>query len=169
MWASTYGQLGSARQLLKAGADKNCRGNNGETALHLAAAYGQHDLVKLLLSHGADCNATDEVLPVNYLYLLICLLTVTGSKFFFFFHRAGRKYSVDLWSGWRSSPRLLRAVDERRRCNSSQRSQRKRLSRGDYEKCGDGESCYWKLSYASNCHVTKVSLNLFVNIFVNNK
>lgn len=60
MWAAGYGQLGSARQLLKAGANKNYRGLNGETPLHLAAAYGHHDLVKLLLSHGADSNTCDE-------------------------------------------------------------------------------------------------------------
>ncbi|KOX73973.1 Ankyrin repeat family A protein 2 [Melipona quadrifasciata] len=60
MWAARYGQLGSARQLLKAGANKNYRGLNGETALHLAAAYGHHDLVKLLLNHGADSNTSDE-------------------------------------------------------------------------------------------------------------
>lgn len=60
MWAAGYGQLGSARHLLKAGANKNYRGLNGETPLHLAAAYGHHDLVKLLLNHGADSNASDE-------------------------------------------------------------------------------------------------------------
>lgn len=62
MWASGYGQLGSARQLLNAGADKNYRGSNGETPLHLAAAYGHHDLVKLLLNHGAHPDPSDEVI-----------------------------------------------------------------------------------------------------------
>ncbi|XP_015594790.1 DNA-binding protein RFXANK [Cephus cinctus] len=60
MWAAGYGQLGSAKHLLKAGANKNYRGLNGETPLHLAAAYGHHDLVKLLLHHGADINANDK-------------------------------------------------------------------------------------------------------------
>lgn len=60
MWAAGYGQLGSAKQLLKWGADVNCRGPKSETTLHLAAAYGHHDLVKLLLNHGADPNACDE-------------------------------------------------------------------------------------------------------------
>ncbi|KAK0093878.1 hypothetical protein PV326_012420 [Microctonus aethiopoides] len=60
MWAAAHGQLGSARQLLKAGADKNYRGFNGETALHLAASYGHHDLVKLLLTTNADANVNDE-------------------------------------------------------------------------------------------------------------
>lgn len=66
MWAAAYGQLGSARQLLKAGANKNYQGNSGETALHLAAAYGHHDLVKLLIHYGADCNASDEVIFLSY-------------------------------------------------------------------------------------------------------
>lgn len=72
MWAAGYGQLGSARQLLKAGANKNYRGHNGETPLHLAAAYGHHDLVKLLLNHGADSNASDEVYK-TYIYIYIYL------------------------------------------------------------------------------------------------
>lgn len=61
MWAATYGQLGSARMLMRSGADKNYQGINGETALHLAASCGQHDLVKLLLNHNADVNAADDV------------------------------------------------------------------------------------------------------------
>ncbi|XP_032672681.1 ankyrin repeat family A protein 2-like isoform X3 [Odontomachus brunneus] len=60
MWAAGYGQLGSAKQLIKCGANVNYRGPKSETTLHLAAAYGHHDLVKLLLNHGADSNACDE-------------------------------------------------------------------------------------------------------------
>ena len=61
MWASAYGQIGSAKQLLKRGASINRCGPNLQTSLHLAAAYGHHDVVKLLLNHGADPNACDEV------------------------------------------------------------------------------------------------------------
>lgn len=61
MWAAAYGQLGSARFLLKAGANKNFQGTNNEVPLHYAAAYGHQDMVKLLLSHGADPNPTDNV------------------------------------------------------------------------------------------------------------
>ncbi|XP_034939367.1 DNA-binding protein RFXANK [Chelonus insularis] len=60
MWAAAHGQLGSARQLIKAGADKNYKGPNGETALHLAASNGHHDLVKLLLNNDADVDVVDE-------------------------------------------------------------------------------------------------------------
>lgn len=69
MWASAYGQLGSARQLLKRGASINRCGPKSQTSLHLAAAYGHHDVVKLLLSHGADPNACDEVRMLHFLYL----------------------------------------------------------------------------------------------------
>ncbi|KAL0125528.1 hypothetical protein PUN28_004563 [Cardiocondyla obscurior] len=60
MWASAYGQLGSARKLLDKGADVNYCTPKLQTSLHFAAAYGHHDVVKLLLNHGADPNACDE-------------------------------------------------------------------------------------------------------------
>lgn len=93
MWAAGYGQLGSARQLLKAGANKNYRGLSGDTPLHLAAAYGHHDLVKLLLNHGADSNAIDEV-QVDILSIKRELWTTV------FLNVAGRKYAVDLRGTW---------------------------------------------------------------------
>jgi len=71
MWASAYGQLGSARQLLKRGASINRCGPKSQTSLHLAAAYGHHDVVKLLLNHGADPNVCDEVHMLYFLYLYI--------------------------------------------------------------------------------------------------
>lgn len=75
MWASAYGQLGSARQLLKRGANVNRHGPKLQTSLHLAAAYGHHDVVKLLLNHGADPNACDEVCMLYFLHLNIHLLS----------------------------------------------------------------------------------------------
>lgn len=74
MWASAYGQLGSARQLLKRGANVNHHGPKLQTSLHLAAAYGHHDVVKLLLNHGADPNACDEVCTVHFLHLNILII-----------------------------------------------------------------------------------------------
>lgn len=61
MWAAAYGQIGSAKMLLKAGANKNFQNSAGNSALHFAASCGHHDVVKLLLSQGADPNIVDEV------------------------------------------------------------------------------------------------------------
>lgn len=61
MWAAFYGQVNSAKLLIKSGANVNFRGSVNESPLHLAAANGHHDLVKLLLTYGADANAIDNV------------------------------------------------------------------------------------------------------------
>lgn len=37
------------------------RGPEGETALHLAAAGGHHEVVKFLLNEGADADVQDDV------------------------------------------------------------------------------------------------------------
>ena len=45
----------------------------GWTPLHHAAMHSHKDMVKLLLSHGADVNATDYVVgPWHYLFTMPC-------------------------------------------------------------------------------------------------
>ncbi|PMD64585.1 ankyrin, partial [Hyaloscypha bicolor E] len=50
----------TVRQLLKKGADFKLSDNIGRTALHDAASRGHEDVVRILISEGADCTATDE-------------------------------------------------------------------------------------------------------------
>lgn len=45
----------------RCGANVNTRGPEGETALHLAAAGGHHEVVKFLLNEGADADIQDDV------------------------------------------------------------------------------------------------------------
>ena len=47
--------------LLKAGADVNAANANGTTVLMTAAASGNADAVKVLLDHGADLKAKENV------------------------------------------------------------------------------------------------------------
>lgn len=47
--------------MCRCGANVNMRGPEGETALHLAAAGGHHDVVKFLLNEGADVDVQDDV------------------------------------------------------------------------------------------------------------
>lgn len=44
------------------------RGPEGETALHLAAAGGHHEVVKFLLNEGADADIQDDVCIRNIIY-----------------------------------------------------------------------------------------------------
>lgn len=67
MWSSAYGQNLTVSLLLQEGADVHSKGNRLETALHFAAAGGHHDIVKQLISYGADINILDEV---SYHYIL---------------------------------------------------------------------------------------------------
>lgn len=50
MWAAAYGQTPTVNKLLQAGADVGALADESETALHLAASNGHHDVVRLLLN-----------------------------------------------------------------------------------------------------------------------
>ncbi len=52
MWAAFYGQTPTVALLLAHDADADARGDEGETALHLAASGGHHDVIKALLRGG---------------------------------------------------------------------------------------------------------------------
>lgn len=60
-WASYYGQLTTARLLIKYGANVSQLGPDFVSPLLLAAAQGHHEIVRLLMQHGADPNQTDVV------------------------------------------------------------------------------------------------------------
>lgn len=51
--------------MFRCGANVNMRGPEGETALHLAAAGGHHEVVKFLLNEGADADIQDDVSVMN--------------------------------------------------------------------------------------------------------
>lgn len=51
-------------QALEDGFDVNSRHELGWTALHVAAVNGKDDILKLLISKGADVNAGDEFVNV---------------------------------------------------------------------------------------------------------
>ena len=58
--AAAVGRTRALAELLDADRDAPSRtASEGETALHLAAAFGRKDAVELLLDHGADPSATD--------------------------------------------------------------------------------------------------------------
>ncbi|TRY62619.1 hypothetical protein TCAL_00416 [Tigriopus californicus] len=60
MWSSYYGQTPTVNLLLRHGADVHCRGDEDETALHLACSAGHNDVVRILLNHGAEADVLDE-------------------------------------------------------------------------------------------------------------
>lgn len=56
MFAVTNLHTGSAKALLEHGADVNVKGNDGSTALMLAASAGDSEIVRDLLRQGADVS-----------------------------------------------------------------------------------------------------------------
>lgn len=60
MRACIGGQAKSVRILLESGADANMKREDGQRALHFAAARGDLECVKLLLNYGADVRAKDR-------------------------------------------------------------------------------------------------------------
>lgn len=62
MWSAAYGQYSNAELLIKNGANVEMKGKSMETALHLAAAGGHQDVIKLLIAHGAKVDDIDAVM-----------------------------------------------------------------------------------------------------------
>ena len=60
MWAAAYGQAPTVSLLLRHGAEVNAHGQESETALHLAAARGHHDVARILIASGATIDIKDE-------------------------------------------------------------------------------------------------------------
>ncbi len=60
IWAARMGDISEVRRSIALGADVNKGDYDNRTALHLAAAEGQEDVVKYLLDKGADANAKDR-------------------------------------------------------------------------------------------------------------
>jgi len=60
IWAASMGDLTEVRRSIALGADINKGDYDNRTALHLAAAEGQVDIVKYLINKGADINIKDR-------------------------------------------------------------------------------------------------------------
>lgn len=67
-WTCHYGQLITTEKLLEFGANPNLLAKNYVSPLHLAAASGHHEIVRLLISRGAEVNQMDILgnTPLHY-------------------------------------------------------------------------------------------------------
>jgi ankyrin repeat protein len=71
-WASQGGYLQEVRNLLAQGVDINERGGNNQTSPLYEAAYAhREEVVKLLLTHGADASAKDNRQLTTMHYLIM--------------------------------------------------------------------------------------------------
>ena len=59
--ASPYENVARVRELLEKGANVNAKDSNGDTPLHKAACRGYARVARLLIEHGADVNARENV------------------------------------------------------------------------------------------------------------
>lgn len=60
IWAASIGDISEVRRSIALGADINKGDYDKRTALHLAAAEGQDNIVKYLITKGADINVEDR-------------------------------------------------------------------------------------------------------------
>mgnify|MGYP001952137090 FL=1 len=58
--AASRGDINEIRLILDAGADINCKGEHGYTALHNAVAQGHRAAVEYLLTQGADPDSVND-------------------------------------------------------------------------------------------------------------
>jgi ankyrin repeat protein len=86
--------VAALRLMLELGFSPHARNGFGETALHLAAAGGDTDTVRLLLEHGAELDARDD----NYQATPLGYATVTSGD-----NEAGGRLTGD----WAATVRLL--------------------------------------------------------------
>ena len=65
---ASFGSIEAIRELIAHDADVRRRTDDGETALHLAAAAGHVDVIRELVTHGADVDrrADNDVTPLHF-------------------------------------------------------------------------------------------------------
>lgn len=72
--AAKSGNLKGALQAIEAGAEVNAMDDAGAAAIHYAAAENNSDMVRLLLSKGADPNLQSDNMFVGFSPLIICCI-----------------------------------------------------------------------------------------------